>query len=133
MRGPLDVMRILPLATTASVSLISTMVIPSFVPQAATNVWVKYGVQAGVAIGGGMVVRNIRALGPAHAAVWTVTGFAVIVGDLLKTYLLPQLGLTVGDYVVSDYTTISDQEEIGAFPGEVGAFPFTNQEYAQAY
>jgi len=56
----------------------------------------------------------------------------VIVGDLLKTYVLPRLGLTVADYQVEDYTVIHGNDEISAFPGDLNAFPMTDQEYAVA-
>lgn len=130
----MDVVKILPLAATAAIALTTTMIAPRLVPQAAGNVWIKYGVQAAVAVGGGMAIRATRMLNNQHAAVWTVTGFAVIVGDLLNTYVLPRLGIGVGDYTVEDYAVVHGDDEISAFPGDVGAFPFTSNEYeTQSY
>jgi len=118
------------LLVTGGLSAIATTVVPPMLAQfTGTNRWVQYGVQAGVGIGGGMLIA--KAIGRNHGVVWTVVGLAVTIANILKAEVLPMLGMTLGDYTVSDYTVIQESpDQISAFPGDgvtMGAFPYQEQ------
>jgi len=132
MGGPLDIMKNVPYLVTGAVSITATTLGPGFIPGAATSPWMKYGAQAAIVVGGGLVVGKM--FGRTHGSVWAVTGGAVIVADLLANFVLKPMGL-FSDYDVEGYDLDAedtgyygegedleaypyDSEELSAFPGE---------------
>lgn len=123
-----DVRSNVPYFITGALSAIAVSIVPSQLPANFTDAaWKKYVVQGTVAVGGGMVVGKI--IGSKHGTVWMIVGGAMIVADLLKTYLLQgvlgisgyELGETYApEYQISEYPAPT----MDAFPDVgVGAFP----------
>lgn len=127
--GPLDIMGNLPYIATGAVSAIAVTAVPALTGMSARGPIFKYGTQVATAIGGGIVVGQF--VGRSHGAVWALVGSAVIVADVVKTYLLGSLGLSgllgvddynleafpetaYGDYRLEDYG--QNEEEFEAFP-----------------
>lgn len=79
----------------------------------------KYGVQAGVAIGGGLLLN--RFLGKNNAMVWTIVSGVTILENLLNDYVF-------GRAMAATTTSGLSYEEpagVGAFPEEgMGAYPY---------
>ena len=114
---------VLPLAITGGASIIATNITPGLV--GVTSPWMRYGVQAATAFGGGWAVGKF--IGKQHGVVWAVTGTAVIVADLLQKYVLRGIlpGLSGFGEDEYDMGAFPYQETMGAFPGEstIGAYP----------
>lgn len=135
--GPFDLMRNLPYFVTGGLSAIATVVVPTLVPAPVgstptTQTMIKYGVQAGVAIGGGFMIGKF--MGKTHGAVWAITGGAIILADVITNFVLKPMGL-LSDYEVmqgyeisplGDEYVVEDTGDAGAFPEnvELGAFPY---------
>lgn len=118
----------IPYFVTGALSAIAISVVPGQLPANLTNApWKKYAVQGAVAVGGGMVVGKF--INSKHGTVWMIVGGAMIVADLLRTYLLQgvmgisgyELGETYEpEYQISEYPTPT----MDAFPDvSMGAFP----------
>jgi len=120
--GGFDFVAMLPLITTGALSATATVSVPAFLPFTMQGPFFKFGAQAATVIGGGMLVGMV--LDRRHATVWTLTGGAVILADLLREWVFKPMGL-LSDYDVTDYEVSQDgNEEVEAFPGEeVSAFP----------
>jgi hypothetical protein len=90
----------------------------------------KYGTQAAIVVGGGLVVGQM--FGRTHGSVWAITGGAVILADVLANFVLKPMGL-FSDYDIEGYDVDADelegygQDELEAFPmdteTEFSAFP----------
>jgi hypothetical protein len=104
---------IIPLALTGGLSVIATGMAPNFVP--VQSQWARYGVQAAVGVGGGIVLN--KAVRGQHGTIWAVSSFAVIAVDLIQKHVLTRLGL-------------AGYGDVGAFPYETGVGAYT-EEYAQ--
>jgi hypothetical protein len=120
----MDVRHWAPLAITGGLSAITGAVVPGMLGVSGT--WMKYGVQIGVAVGGGMVVERVA--GKEHGQAWMIVGMAMVGYSLLKDYVLmpyfPQFAVGLGgynDYYVDALEDVSQQ--IGAFPTGMHAFP----------
>jgi hypothetical protein len=120
------VKKVLPLAITGGASIIATNLTPGLV--GVTSPWTRYGVQAATALAGGWAVG--RFVGREHGVVWTVTGAAVIVADLLQKYvlrgILPGLSGFGEEYELDAFPY--QAEAVSAFPEEstagFGAYPY---------
>lgn len=86
----------------------------------------KYGVQAAVAIGGGILLR--KPLGATNATIWTVVSGVVILTDILNQYVFKTALSYVGDAgaIGYNYPDQVDYSGTGAFVNEdsMGAFPY---------
>lgn len=128
MGGPLDIMKNVPYLVTGAISITATTLGPGFIPGASTSPWMKYGAQAAIVVGGGLVVGKM--FGRTHGSVWAVTGGAVILADVLANFVLKPMGL-FSDYDVEGYDIDSGEESyadgLDAYPMETGsefsAFP----------
>ncbi len=85
----------------------------------------RYGVQAAVAVGGGLVLNKF--IGRTNAIIWTVVSGVTIVESLLNEFVFQRaIATTAG---LGAYET--EPESVGAFPdGGMGAYPFGEQEPA---
>lgn len=126
----MDVRHWAPLAITGGLSAITGAVVPGML--GVYNPYAKYGVQIGVAVGGGMVVERVA--GREHGQAWMIVGMAMVGYSLLKEFVLqpyfPQFAVGLGgynDYYVDALEDVSQQ--IGAFPQSVGAFPTGMNDY----
>lgn len=122
--GGFDFLKNAPLILTGALSAASLVIVPNFLKLSSTSPLVKYGVQAGVVVGGGYVTG--KTLGSQYAYSWMLAGSAVVLADILQNYvfgaLLPgSINLT--------------QAGFGAFPSHYGlsAFPNSNPMPAQKY
>lgn len=130
--GPLDIMGNLPYIATGAISAIAVVAVPSLTGMGVKGPIYKYGTQVATAIGGGIVVGKF--VGKSHGAVWALVGSAVIVADIVKTYLLSSLGLSdalgLNDYNLEAFPAAGMQdynlEDYGE--GELEAFPSTEIE-----
>ena len=124
----MDVRHWAPLAITGGLSAITGAVVPGMLGVA--NPYAKYGVQIGVAVGGGMVVE--RVVGKEHGQAWMIVGMAMVGYSLLKEFVLqpyfPQFAVGLGNY--EEYYPDSDSinandvsQQVGAFPNAMNAFP----------
>ena len=77
----------------------------------------RYGVQAAVAVGGGLLLN--RFVGKTNAMVWTIVSGVTILEDILNRYVFGAAGAVAG---LGYY----EPEQVGAFPEEpgVGAYPY---------
>ena len=130
----MDVRHWAPLAITGGLSAITGAVVPGML--GVSNSWAKYGVQVGVAVGGGIVVE--KAIGKEHGQAWMVVGMAMVGYQLLKEFVLqpyfPQFAVGLGEY--ADYYPTSDDnareeisQQVGAFPNQMSAFPSSINDY----
>ena len=124
----MDVRHWAPLAITGGLSAITGAVVPGMLGVA--NPYAKYGVQIGVAVGGGMVVE--RVVGKEHGQAWMIVGMAMVGYSLLKEFVLqpyfPQFAVGLGNYEEfypdSDSINANDvSQQVGAFPNAMNAFP----------
>lgn len=118
MLGGMNIMKNLPYVLTGALSATAQVVVPGFVPAQFQSPMVKLAVQAAVAVGGGMIVNKIMK-DKMHGTVWMVTGGAVILAEVIKIYVLPNIPF-LSDYTMSDYEVGGDGEAemLEAFPGE---------------
>jgi hypothetical protein len=125
--GVMNVRDWAPLAVTGGLSAITGAVVPQMI--GVVNPWAKLGVQTAVAIGGGLVVEKV--IDKRHGQAWMVVGVAMVGYQLLKQFVLmpyfPQFAIGLGGY--QDYYPNSDMiegdevsQQVGAFPGQLGAF-----------
>jgi len=126
LRGPFDVMKGMPQLLTGAIGGITASIVPSFVPMAADNRFIRYGLEGAVAIVGGTVVA--RFLGRQHGIAWTVGGMTILLIEVLKNEVMSRIPYFQGlsDYTVIQDYTVEGNNEIEAFPGDgmtVGAFP----------
>ncbi len=123
-----------PLAITGGLSAVTGAVVPSML--GVYNPWAKLGVQAAVAIGGGIVVE--RFVSQKHGQTWTTVGMAMVGYQLLKQFVFipyfPQFAVGLGDY--NDYYPVSAydnadnvSQQVGAFPNQMSAFPSGISDY----
>lgn len=131
----MDVRHWAPLAITGGLSAITGAVVPGML--GVYNPWMKYGVQVGVAVGGGMVVERVA--GREHGQAWMIVGIAMVGYSLLKDFVIqpyfPQfavgLGADPGQY--ESYYPMTRQDSVSqsvdAFPSGVGAFPSAMSAY----
>lgn len=122
-----------PLAITGGISAITGAVVPGML---GVTGWTKYGVQIGVAVGGGIVVE--RVVSKEHGQAWMVVGAAMVAYSLLKEFVLqpyfPQFAVGLGDYQsyypMSAYANEDEvSQQVGAFPSSVDAFPSAMSAY----
>jgi len=124
----MDVRHWVPLAVTGGLSAITGAVVPGML--GVYNPYAKYGVQIGVAVGGGMVVERVA--GREHGQAWMIVGIAMVGYSLLKEFVIqpyfPQFAVGLGEY--EDYypTSAYDNadnvsQQVGAFPSAMSAFP----------
>lgn len=112
-----DVKSALPHVAVGAGSAIAVAVAPSIIPVQAPVV--KYGVQLGTVVGGGLLLGKTvkdKSLG----ITWAITGSAVILADILKTYVLQGMfGLSDVEsaYALDAYPNEAD-EGFAAFPDE---------------
>ncbi len=119
MGGPFDLMKNMPYVFTGALSATAQAVVPPMMPATFQTPLMRFGVQAAVAVGGGMLV-NQMVRDKTHGTVWMITGGAIILADVIKTYVLPMIpGLS--DYTVSDYEVSGEGEAemLEAFPTDV--------------
>jgi hypothetical protein len=127
----MDVRHWAPLAVTGGLSAITGAVVPGML--GVYNPYAKYGVQIGVAVGGGMLVERVA--GKEHGQAWMIVGMAMVGYQLLKEYVLmpyfPQFAVGLGTY--EDYypgSNINDvSQRIDAFPSSMSAFPSAMSAY----
>ena len=130
----MDVRHWAPLAITGGLSAITGAIVPGML--GVYNPWAKYGVQIGVAVGGGMVVERVA--GKEHGQAWMIVGMAMVGYSLLKEFViqpyLPQFAVGLGGY--EDYypTSAYDNadnvsQQVGAFPTGMNAFPSSMNDY----
>ena len=118
MTGPMDLMNNLPLIATGALSAIATVSVPALTGIGVGNPMVKYGVQLATALGGGWVVG--RFIGRNHGTVWALTGSAVVLADILKTYVLGgMLGLSA---YPEDLSAFPDDDELSTYPQVAGGY-----------
>jgi hypothetical protein len=124
----MDVRHWAPLAITGGLSAITGAVVPGML--GVVNPYAKYGVQIGVAVGGGMVVERVA--GREHGQAWMIVGMAMVGYQVLKDFVLipyfPQFAVGLGayenyypnsEYIESDEVS----QQVGAFPTAMNAFP----------
>lgn len=123
-----------PLAITGGLSAVTGAVVPGMIGVA--NPWMKYGVQAAVAIGGGMVVEKF--VDKRHGETWMIVGVSMVGYQLLKEFVLqpyfPQFAVGLGEYPSYYPTSAYEEEEnvsqqVGAFPQALSAFPNAMNDY----
>lgn len=137
--GPLTkFQRNLPYIFTGGLSAIATTSVPALLgPGIVTSPLVKYGVQLGTAIGGGFVVDMVIPR-KGHGVVWMIVGSAVVLADMLQTYVLAGMLPGLSNYEVSNYEVagngddalIDEEGNIYEEGESVGAFPDTTSESA---
>jgi hypothetical protein len=117
-----------PLAITGGLSAVTGAVVPGML--GVVNPWAKYGVQVGVAVGGGIVVEQVA--GREHGQAWMIVGVAMVGYQLLKEFVLqpyfPQFAVGLGSYDSYYPTSAYDEQynvsqQVGAFPSQMSAFP----------
>lgn len=121
-----------PLAITGGLSAITGSIAPSML--GVTNPYMRLGIQAAVAIGGGIVVE--RVVSKAHGQAWMIVGVAMVGYQLLKQYVVlpyfPQFAVGLGGDMEGDgmgaynqyYDNNDVSQQVGAFTDEnIGAFP----------
>jgi hypothetical protein len=124
-----------PLAITGGLSAMTGAIAPSML--GVTNPYMRLGVQAAVAIGGGIVVE--RVVSKAHGQAWMIVGVAMVGYQLLKQYVVlpyfPQFAVGLGgemegdgmggyNQYYPDDTSQDVSQQVGAFADEnMGAFP----------
>ena len=135
--GPMDIMKNVPYIMTGALAATATIAVPAMTGLGMTPM-TKYGVQAAVALGGGMLVEQIAGRG--HGSVWAITSGAVILADVLREYVFVPMGL-LSDYDVNSLDQYNNEGEgpyeeeepevmeMSAFPGEMGAFPGELSDY----
>lgn len=103
---------------TGGVAAIVTGKAPSFVGAGDSPLW-KYGSMGLTAFGGGWLVS--RFLGRNYGYAWLIGSGAIIMSDVLSTYVLKQIGVSgLGEDLV-------ESAEIGAYPyAEVGYYPYSD-------
>lgn len=87
----------------------ATQKVPAMVGM--TTGYMKYGVQAGVAIGGGMLLKNF--VGQRNAMVWTIVSGVTIVEELLNQFVFNQAAAVAG------FGAFVDESQLGAYPSDV--------------
>jgi hypothetical protein len=124
----MDVRHWAPLAITGGLSAITGAVVPGML--GVYNPYAKYGVQIGVAVGGGMVVERVA--GREHGQAWMIVGMAMVGYQILKEFVLqpyfPQFAVGLGnyeDYYPNSAYAAQDEvsQQVGAFPTGMNAFP----------
>lgn len=112
-----------PLYVTGAGAVMATKIIPGMIK--VQQPIMKYGVQLGIAIGGGMVLG--KAVNRNHGVVFTTVGMATILAEILDQYVLKgAFGLSA--YDLSAYELEDDmmedeyEDDMGAFP-TMDAFP----------
>lgn len=132
--GVMNVREWAPLAVTGGLSAITGAVVPGML--GVTNSYVKYGVQIGLAIGGGIAVEKV--VDRRHGQAWMLVGVAMVGYSLLKEFVIqpyfPQFAVGLGGY--EDYYPVSAydnadnvSQQVGAFPNAMGAFPTSMNDY----
>ena len=91
------------LAIVGAAASIATTAIPRAL--GLTDEYKKYLGQAGVAIGGGLIVSQL--VKKEYGGIWAVAGLAVIVADVMRQYVLARLGLP----------------GLAAYPAELAGYP----------
>lgn len=81
-----DIKSILPLAAIGGASIVATNIAPGLLK--ISNPYARYGVQAGVAILGGMGISRVN---KNFGIVWAVSGLAVIIAGVIQTKLMSSL------------------------------------------
>jgi hypothetical protein len=124
----MDVRHWAPLAITGGLSAITGAVVPGML--GVGNPYAKYGVQIGVAVGGGMVVERVA--GREHGQAWMIVGMAMVGYSLLKEFVIqpyfPQFAVGLGNYEeyypTSAYADADEvSQQVGAFPTSMSTFP----------
>jgi hypothetical protein len=129
--GVMNVREWAPLAITGGLSAITGAVVPGML--GVVNPYMKYGVQIGLAIGGGIAVEKV--VDRRHGQAWMLVGVAMVGYSLLKEFVIqpyfPQFAVGLGGY--NDYYPIDDtmdvSQQVGAFPTSMGAFPTAMSAY----
>ena len=136
----------LPYMLTGGISAIATTMAPGIVNNFLPNapyMAVKLGSQIGTAVGGAFAIDMLIPR-KGHGMVWMIVSGATIAADLIREYVLPQIGLSdyeVGAYELEDRYNENgnngenmdnnnyDENGIDAFPDafsdELDAFPDT--------
>jgi len=124
----MDLMQNMPYFLTGALSATAVVAVPAMTGLATTPA-MKYGVQAAVAIGGGILVGQFA--GKTHGSIWAITGGAVILAEVLKDFVFKPMGL-LSDYEISDYE-ISDigDEELEGYEESEGLEAFPEMEELQ--
>ena len=107
----------LPIAITGGAAIIASSIVPNLVR--VSSPWMRRGVQAATALAGGAVVS--KAINKDHGLAWTIAGAAVIMADILQTYVvgrfMPGLTSTAGFGALSEGDYYENAEYgMGAFP-----------------
>lgn len=92
--GGFDFVKNLPAILTGAASAIAITAVPSAITSLVnidltSNPLIKYGAQAGVVAGGGYAMAKY--MGVAYAYSWILAGSAVVVSDILKTYVFKEV------------------------------------------
>jgi len=125
----------LPYMFTGGVSAIATTMAPGLVekvmPNLAGNVFAKYGSQVGMTLVGAFAMD--KTLKKGHGTIWMIVGGATIAADLIKQFIMPQLGLSgyelEGDGM-SGYELEGTGDEYYENIDSLEAFPSTEDPYA---
>jgi hypothetical protein len=141
----MDVRHWAPLAITGGLSAITGAVVPGML--GVFNPYAKYGVQIGVAVGGGMIVERVA--GREHGQAWMIVGMAMVGYQLLKEYVLmpyfPQFAVGLGAqpgvyedfYPGSNAMDVSQRIDafpnLSAFPSGISAYPGVGDAGAYPY
>jgi len=127
----------IPFMLTGGVSAVATTMAPGLLekvmPTMAGNQLAKYGSQVGMVLAGAFVMDKTIKKG--HGTIWMIVGGATMAADLIKTYVLPQIGLAdysmegyeLDDYSVSDYGDDDYYSEVDS----LDAFPATSDPYSE--
>jgi hypothetical protein len=122
LRRPMNM--VMPLAVGV-VAKMATDRVPVMVNMADTPLK-KFGVQMGVAFAGNMLLR--RPLGSVNANVWAIVSAVTAVSELVGQYItgraISGIGAIGYEPEYSDEYPVS--EGVGAFPEEIGAYPYEN-------
>ena len=123
------VKKTIPIAITGGASIIASSIVPNLVR--VTSPWMRRGVQAATAIAGGAVVS--KAINKDHGLAWTISGAAVIMADLLQTYVIGRFmpGLMGGS--VSGFGALAEGEYYENAEYGMGAFPLGGMSGMGAY
>ena len=108
----------IPYLATAGVSALATGMAPRLLGPAVTPMY-AYGVQAGVAVLGGIGLPMLG-LGRAHGLVWFLAAGAIIMSDVIYRYVMPQLGLAA--YPYEAHAALSSMGQEPFYPPSLSAY-----------
>lgn len=113
------VRKTVPVAITGGASIIASSIVPGLVR--VTSPWMRRGVQAATALAGGAVVS--KAVNKDHGLAWTVAGAAVIVADLLQTYVIGRFMPGLAPVSAAGFGMLSEGDYYENAEYGMGAFP----------